>query len=74
MKKYLIMPENCRFYTVTAYNHKMAYSLECCWYNPSRKIAIMDTETGETWFFTREPGPRGEEAQISPGAFAEATA
>ena len=53
MKTFTIMPEGCRWYNVTAATAQMAYSSVCCFFNPSRKIAIRDAETGITKIFAR---------------------
>lgn len=45
---YLVMPENCRFFEVTAYTHEMAYRQQSCWFSPKTRIAVMDCMTGKT--------------------------
>lgn len=51
MKKFLIMPENCRWRTITATNHDMAFNSEAHWYKGKSRMAIMDIATGETQLF-----------------------
>ena len=53
MKKYIIMPEGCRWSETTATSAEMAYRGACCWYSPRTRIAVRDAETGETAIFTR---------------------
>lgn len=54
MKKYIIMPESCRWSLREAANHESAYCLECSFYMPNTKIAIIDAETGAAKVYTRE--------------------
>lgn len=53
MKNYIIMPEGCRWSEVQAASAEMAYSSQCCWYSPGKRVAVRDTTTGETVIFTR---------------------
>ena len=54
MNKYIIMPERCRWSLREAANHESAYCLECSFYMPNTKIAIIDAETGAAKVYTRE--------------------
>lgn len=54
MNKYIIMPECCRWSLREAANHESAYCLECSFYMPNTKIAIIDAETGAAKVYTRE--------------------
>ena len=51
MRTFLIMPENCRWQTITANNHDIAFRSEAHWYKGKTRIAIMDVITGETQIF-----------------------
>ena len=64
MKTFTIMPEGCRWYNVTAATAEMAYRGVCCFFNPSRKIAIRDAETGTTQIFTRHVDSTGRTVEI----------
>lgn len=52
-KLFTLMPEGCDWITIQAYTAETAYALECCWFSPSRKIAVLDNETGEVKVFIR---------------------
>lgn len=54
MNKYIIMPECCRWSVCEAANHESAYSLNCSWYKPNTRTAVIDASTGATKIFTRE--------------------
>lgn len=54
MKRYIVMPEKCRFYTVDAMTAENAYCAIACWYDPKKPVAIMDAESGKTVIFTRQ--------------------
>ena len=53
MKRFLVMPEKARFTEIDAETHRIAYCLCAAWYNPKTRVAVMDTETGQTKIFTR---------------------
>ena len=52
MKTFTIMPEQCKWYNITAATAENAYRQVCCFYNTSRKIAVRDVATGTTQIFT----------------------
>lgn len=54
MKEFIIMPEGGKWSKREAANHESTYCLECSWYNPSTKIAILETDTGITKIYSRE--------------------
>ena len=57
---YLVMPEKCRWINVNhVSSHEMAYLLECTWFNPKTRIAVMNIRTGETKIFIREIDTNG---------------
>ena len=64
MKSFLFMPEKCKWRTVKANTAEMAYRCECCWYDSSTRIAVMDMETGETSIFTRELDANGNLIEV----------
>lgn len=59
MKNFLFMPEGNKWRIIQAYTPESVYSLECCWYLPKHRIAIVDLETNETFIFTREVAQDG---------------
>lgn len=59
IKNFLFMPEGHKWKVISSYTAESVYSIECCWFNPSDRIAIMDIETGITSIFTRELKPDG---------------
>ena len=59
MSKYIIAPEGCKWSTCEAANHEAAYSLNCSWYKPNTRTAVIDPSTGEARIFTRELDPAG---------------
>ena len=59
MNKYIIAPEGCRWSSCEAANHESAYSLNCSWYKPGTRTAVIDASTGTTKIFTRELDPAG---------------
>ena len=68
MKKFLIMPERGRFYTVEGYNAEMVYRGVCSWYNPKTPVAIMDAATGSAVIYTRHLDGAGNLVQIRKAA------
>lgn len=64
MKKYIIAPERDRFSEVSASNAEMAYRGVCCWYNPGRRVAVIDAETMETVIFTRTLDENGNLSEV----------
>ena len=59
MSKYIIAPEGCKWSEREAANHEAAYCLECSWYKPSTRTAVIDPSTGATKIYTRELDPAG---------------
>ena len=53
MKTFTIMPEQCKWYNITATTAEIAYRQVCCFYNTSRKIAVRDVATGTTQIFSQ---------------------
>ena len=51
MKKYLIMPEGCKWYKVDAVTPEGAYRGVCSWYSKRTKIGIMDLEDNKVYFY-----------------------
>ena len=56
MPKYLFMPEGSKWEELEREQNKLdvIYNLECSFYSPKTRIAIMNLETRETKIFTRE--------------------
>ena len=59
LKQFLFMPEGNDWTVYQAYTAESVYTLNCCWYSPSHRIAVMDIETGETSVFSRELDSNG---------------
>ena len=53
MTKFLIMPEGCKWTEREAQTLETAYNLESAWYAPGRRIAVMNTENGQTKVFVK---------------------
>lgn len=53
MSKYLIMPEGGTWTEAEAATAAAAYAAMCYWHSDNRRIAVMNTETGEAAIFTR---------------------
>lgn len=52
---YLVMPEGNRWMLLhNVSSHRSAYSLQCSWYKPSTRVAVMNVRTKETKTFIRE--------------------
>lgn len=64
MKTFTIMPENCRWYNITATTAENAYRQVCCFFNASRKIAVRDLATGITQIFTQRIDINGCLAEV----------
>lgn len=54
MNKYLIMPEYGRWTEEEAITAEMAYRNVCSWYNPNKKIAVLNIETKEVKIYSRK--------------------
>lgn len=59
MNKYIIAPEGCQWSEQEAATHEAAYSLNCSWYKPGARIAVIDAATGQACIFTRENEANG---------------
>lgn len=46
MNTYIIMPEKGNWTEIETTSSKMAYRGVCCWYNPNRKVAVINKSTG----------------------------
>lgn len=64
MNKYIIAPEGCNWTEREAANHESAYCLECSWYSPNTRTAVIDASTGATKIYTRELEPNGNLKQV----------
>ena len=64
MKTFTIMPEQCKWYNITATTAESAYRQVCCFYNTSRKIAVRDVATGTTQIFTQRIDINGCTAEV----------
>lgn len=57
---YLFMPEGCKWTLLhNVASHRNAYSLQCSWYKPSTRVAVMNVRTKETKTFIREIDKNG---------------
>lgn len=65
MTKFIIAPEGQGWYTVKAKNAATAYSMECCWFSPNLKIAVINTETSEVSIYTRKLDKNGNLIMIN---------
>lgn len=64
MSKYILAPEGCKWSTCEAANHETAYQLNCSWYKPDTRTAVIDPSTGLTRIYTRELDKAGNLAQV----------
>lgn len=64
MNKYIIAPEGCKWSTCEAANHETAYQLNCSWYKPNTRTAVIDATTGAAIIYTRELEPNGNIKQV----------
>lgn len=56
MKRFIVMPEDDRYFEVDANTYKDAYCLVCACIAFDTRTIVMDARTGETKIFTRDPG------------------
>lgn len=54
MKRFIVMPEDDRYFEVNADTYKDAYCLVCACIAPDNMTTVMDAITGETKLFTRD--------------------
>lgn len=71
MNKYLIMPNNGRWYPVEAMSAELAYRSQCCWFSAMCLIAVMNIKTGEIEVFHRELDTNGNEKKLVKGVIYE---
>ena len=64
MKKYIIAPEGCKWSEREAESPRAAYCLECAFYSPSTRTAVIDPELNEVHIYTRENEKNGNLKQI----------
>lgn len=64
MKTFTIMPEQCKWYNITAATAESAYRQVCYFYNTSRKIAVRDVTTGTTQIFSQRADINGCTAEV----------
>lgn len=54
MKRFLYIGEGGRLNYLDGPNAEMVYRCVCCFYKPSAKVIVIDTETNEASIFTRK--------------------
>lgn len=64
MKKYIIMPEGCRWMEIEATSAEMAYSGVCCWFTPEKRVTVYDTTTGAAVIFSRKLDKAGNLVEV----------
>ena len=64
MRKFIVVPEGCRWSEVEAMKAESAYRGVCCWYNPDKRVAVIDPATGNTLIFTRELDKAGNLVKV----------
>ncbi len=64
MDSYIVMPERGNWTEIEATNHEMAYRGVCCWYNPNRKVIVINKSTKEAKIYTREIDKKGNLIKI----------
>lgn len=65
MKKFFYMAEGGRLQTMHFTSPEMVYSAIACYYNPSRKVLVIDAETNEASMFTRKLDENGNLISIT---------
>ena len=58
------MPEQCKWYNITATTAELDYRQVSGFYNTSRKIAVRDVATGTTQIFTQRIDINGCTAEV----------
>lgn len=52
-KLYRIFPDGCRTFEVVATSHEMAYRGVCWAYTPSKKVAVLEIDSGTAKVYSR---------------------
>ena len=63
-KRFLYMAEGGRLNYLDCTSAEMVYHCVCCFYMPSTKVVVIDTETNEASIFTRTIDKNGNLIEI----------
>lgn len=58
-RDFYFLPEGGHFGTVNATSHEAVYRGICCFYMPKTKVVVIDAETKEAHWFSRELDENG---------------
>lgn len=64
MKRFLYIAEGGRLNYLDCTNAEMVYRCVCCFYMPSTKVIVIDTETNEASIFTRTIDKNGNLIEV----------
>lgn len=64
MKRFLYIGEGGRLNYLDGPDAEMVYRCVCCFYRPSAKVVVIDTETNEASIFTRTIDKNGNLIEI----------
>lgn len=64
MKRFLYIAEGGKLNYLDCTNAEMVYRCVCCFYMPSTKVVIIDTETNEASIFTRTIDKNGNLIEV----------
>lgn len=64
MKRFLYIAEGGRLNYLDCTNAEMVYRCVCCFYMPSTKVVVIDTETNEASIFTRTIDKNGNLIEV----------
>lgn len=63
-KRFLYMAEGGRLNSLDCTSAEMVYRCVCCFYMPSTKVVVIDTETNEASIFTRTIDKNGNLIEV----------
>lgn len=64
MKRFLYIAEGGRLNYLDCTSAEMVYRCVCCFYMPSTKVIVIDTETNEASIFTRTIDKNGNLIEV----------
>ena len=64
MKRFLYIAEGGKLNYLDCTNAEMVYRCVCCFYMPSTKVVVIDTETNEASIFTRTIDKNGNLIEV----------
>lgn len=64
MKRFLYIAEGGRLNYLDCTSAEMVYRCVCCFYMPSTKVVVIDTETNEASIFTRTIDKNGNLIEV----------